>query len=66
MSDGDDHEKKWEKWEEQLKDAPPTPPNKADWPKGVRSVSQNELVKVGVDRFGRLYWDGKAIEIKMQ
>ncbi len=63
VSERADQEKAWERRKEELRSIPPTPGNKAAWPKGVREVSLDEM-KLGVDRFGRLYWDGKAIEIR--
>ena len=35
----------------------------SSWPKGVRGITIGEMDKIGVDGDGRLYWDGKQIEI---
>ena len=33
------------------------------WPDDVRVISQDGLNFIGVDSSGRMYWDGKPIEI---
>ena len=48
---------------EELKTTPPNTASKP-WPKGVRTVSWNEMDLLGVDRQGRLYWDGRAVEVR--
>lgn len=50
--------------EKELCSVPPKPADKANWPKGVRTIGQDELDKLGVDRWGRIYWDGKTVEIR--
>jgi hypothetical protein len=33
------------------------------WPKNVRRISTGESDGIGIDRDGRLHWDGKPVEI---
>ncbi len=33
------------------------------WPKGVRAISLSEANGLGIDKTGRLYWNGKPVEI---
>jgi hypothetical protein len=35
----------------------------ADWPKGVDEITADDLVRMGVDKHGRLHWDGKPVSI---
>ena len=49
--------------EEEMAEVPFWAPTKP-WPKGVRGVARNELDVLGVDKRGRLYWDGKPIEVR--
>ncbi|MBR1277461.1 hypothetical protein [Bradyrhizobium sp. AUGA SZCCT0283] len=37
--------------------------NKSRWPKTVRPISTGESDGIGIDRDGRLYWDGRPVEI---
>ena len=37
--------------------------DKKTWPKGVRTISLNELDGLGVDDSGRLHWHGQPVEI---
>lgn len=37
--------------------------DKSQWPKHVRSISIGETDGLGVDANGRLYWNGKPVEI---
>lgn len=50
--------------DEELRNIPLLSPDTSLWPKGVRVIGLKELDHLGVDRTGRLYWDGKPIEIK--
>ena len=47
----------------QLEETPLIKIDKSKWPKGVRRIGLEELDGLGVDRDGRLYWDGKPVEI---
>jgi hypothetical protein len=47
----------------ELEEIPPTPTEKAKWPKGVRPLSLDEDA-LGVDAKGDLYWHGKPVEIR--
>jgi hypothetical protein len=38
--------------------------NKQTWPPGVRTIGENELDCLGIDRTGNLYRDGKPIEVR--
>jgi hypothetical protein len=37
--------------------------DKSKWPKGVRQIAMTETGGLGIDRDGRLYWNGKPVEI---
>ena len=50
--------------EQELKEVPIRPANKAAWPKGIRSISYDEADALGVDAKGELYWHGKPVEIR--
>ena len=39
------------------------PIDQSKWPASVRPISMSESGGLGVDRSGRLYWDGKPVEI---
>jgi hypothetical protein len=49
--------------QEALRRVPPLKGTKATWPKGVRGISIEEVDLLGVDNNGRLYWDGKPVEV---
>ena len=49
--------------DEELREVPLWVANRP-WPKGVRGVGMKELDVLGVDRHGRLYWDGHPIEVR--
>ena len=51
-------------FESKLDQVPVTRPDPSSWPKHVRMVSMDEMDHLGVDSKGRLYWDGKIVEIK--
>jgi hypothetical protein len=50
--------------EDELKEVPLWTANKQAWPPGVRTIGQDELDCLGVDRRGNLYWDGKPVEVR--
>jgi len=33
------------------------------WPEGVRPITWDDTTHLGVGNDGRLYWDGKAVEV---
>jgi hypothetical protein len=37
--------------------------DEANWPRNVRRISLDEVDGLGVDNTGRLYWNGKPVEI---
>jgi hypothetical protein len=49
--------------EQELKDVPPQTIDPSKWPKGIRPISIGETGGLGIDRDGRLYWNGKPVEI---
>lgn len=48
---------------EELRRVPLHKVDASKWPKGVRVISLDEVDGLGVDIDGRLYWDGKPVEI---
>jgi hypothetical protein len=38
--------------------------DKPTWPRGVRTIGQDELDCLGIDRRGHIYWDGKPVEVR--
>ena len=48
---------------EEMKRVPFQTIDKSRWPKNIRPISTGESDGIGIDRDGRLYWDGKPIEI---
>jgi hypothetical protein len=51
-----------QKREEELQAIPIQQIDRSKWPKGVRSLSLDDE-GLGIDRDGRLYWNGKPVEI---
>jgi len=49
--------------EEELQRVPLQTIDKSDWPKNVRPIAIAESGGLGIDRDGRLYWNGKPVEI---
>jgi hypothetical protein len=49
--------------EEELKRVPFQKVDKTKWPRTVRPISIDEADGLGIDRDGRLYWNGKPVEI---
>ena len=39
-------------------------PDVTTWPEGVRKISLDELDNFGLDAEGRLYFDGRPVEIR--
>lgn len=50
--------------DEKKEKIPLTDADPSTWPDHVRMVSLQETTKLGVDVQGRLYWDGKLVEIR--
>jgi|SRR5882672_1027127 len=49
--------------EDELARVPLQTINKSRWPKNVRPIALKESDGLGIDIDGRLYWDGKPVEI---
>jgi hypothetical protein len=58
-----ERERKNREREEELKRVPLQTIDKSRWPKDVRPIAMPEADGLGVDRDGRLYWDGRPVEI---
>lgn len=50
--------------EQDLKEVPQRPADKSTWPKGIRTISLQEVDALGIDAKGELYWHGKPVEIR--
>lgn len=37
--------------------------DRSRWPRGVKPIGYGQMDKIGVDAEGRLYWDGKRVEV---
>jgi hypothetical protein len=48
---------------EELRRVPLQTINKSKWPKDVRPIGMSEADGLGIDPDGRLYWNGKPVEI---
>jgi hypothetical protein len=48
---------------DELKRIPPQKIEKSRWPRYVRPISMGEADGLGIDNDGRLYWNGKPVEI---
>jgi len=48
---------------EELQRFPPQTIDRSKWPKAVRPIEMTEANGLGIDRDGRLYWNGKPVEI---
>jgi hypothetical protein len=48
---------------EELKRVPLQTVDKSKWPNDVRPIAMSETGGLGVDRDGRLHWDGRPVEI---
>ena len=62
MTDDSSNEKRTR--EDELREIPFRTADRSSWPRNLRTVGMGEIDRLGVDETGRLYWDGKAIEIK--
>jgi hypothetical protein len=49
--------------EDELRRVPHQTVDKSKWPRTVRSISTSEGDGLGIDVDGRLYWNGKPVEI---
>jgi hypothetical protein len=49
--------------EEQLRRVPFQKIDKSKWPQDVRPIAMGEADGLGIDASGRLYWNGKPVEI---
>jgi hypothetical protein len=50
--------------EDEFREVPLWKANKEKWPPGVREIAVEEQDCLGIDRYGNLYWDGKAVEAR--
>ena len=50
--------------EQELRDVPHRPADKSTWPKGLRSISIDEVDALATDAKGELFWHGKPVEIR--
>jgi hypothetical protein len=50
--------------EDEFREVPLWNANKEKWPPGVREIAVEEQDCLGIDRYGNLYWDGKAVEAR--
>ena len=50
--------------EQELRDVPHRPADKSTWPKGLRSISIEEVDALATDAKGELFWHGKPVEIR--
>jgi hypothetical protein len=70
MADTEDETKRREaqnrEREEELRRIPPQEIDKTKWPANVREISMKETGGLGIDPNGRLYWNGKPVEIVSQ
>ncbi len=66
MSDSEERERQRRERDDELKRTPLQKSDKASWPNGVRPVGLVELNEIGVDDRGRLYWQGKPIEVRQR
>lgn len=49
--------------EEELKQVPLQKIDKSKWPPGVRPIAMAETGGLGIDKEGRLHWNGKPVEV---
>jgi hypothetical protein len=49
--------------EDELRRVPLQSIDKSKWPKDVRPIAMKESDGLGIDNDGRLYWNGKPVEI---
>src|SRR6476661_4327189 len=55
-----------EEREDELRRVPLQKIDKSKWPTNVRPVAMTEVDGLGIDPSGRLYWNGKPVEIVSQ
>jgi hypothetical protein len=53
----------FERRKRDLRDIPVRAIDRSKWPKGIRPIALGEADGLGIDREGRLHWDGKPVEI---
>jgi hypothetical protein len=53
-------------FDERLKAIPPIKVDPSRWPKQVRPIVLEETEGLGIDADGRLYWNGRSVEIITQ
>ena len=58
-----EREPKNRKREEELKRVPLQTIDESKWPANVRQIAMSETGGLGVDRDGRLHWNGRPVEI---
>jgi hypothetical protein len=58
-----ERERKNREREEELKRVPLQTIDKSKWPANVRQIAMSETGGLGVDRDGRLHWNGRPVEI---
>jgi hypothetical protein len=63
MSENEARDQKARDREDELRRIPLTQIDPTKWPKGVRVISMGETGGLGIDADGRLYWNGKPVEI---
>ncbi len=51
-------------WDAELKKVPIVKASPESWSEGVRAISIDELECLGIDKTGRLYWNGRPIEVR--
>jgi hypothetical protein len=69
MADADEtklREREVQKREEEISRIPFQKINQSKWPRNVRPIAMGEADGLGIDKDGRLYWDGKPVEIISQ
>jgi hypothetical protein len=62
-ADRAERDRKNDEREDELRRVPLGKIDKSKWPKTVRPIAMSEADGLGVDGAGRLYWDGKPVEI---
>ena len=67
MADTEDETKRSERLnrerEEELRRVPIQEIDKSKWPAHVRPIAMGEVDGLGIDKNGRLHWNGKPVEI---
>lgn len=60
---GEEIERQNREREDELRRVPLQDIDKSKWPEDVRPISIKESGGLGIDKTGRLYWNGKPVEI---